>query len=335
MNDRVVFIDLLKAIGIFFVFLGHAPGLNHNLVIYIYSFHMPLFFFVAGMFFKTEHLTEGFKKYLIRKIRDRLIPYFFFGIITYVVWFAQGHIGVKNVRDHFKPLLGMLYGNPVNGWLAHNYVLWFLACLFSTEILFFILRKHFVKRATLIIAAIIISINGYMISYSLPFCLDISFIAIIFYCCGYVLRDFMLNAKINNLVVLMILISGIYLSYINGRVDMSTKQYGNYLFFTIAAFSSIIFWLQISKKIPALKILKYIGENSILFFLLHTISTSVTYFLIYKVLDQQINNPDTLFAIMFSIAGLIILLPVSYVMKKYLPSILIGKSYKNSFIAVK
>lgn len=327
MSNRISFIDVLKAIGIFFVFLGHAPGLNNNLKIYIYSFHMPLFFFIAGMFFKSDYITTGFKKYIIKKLRDRLLPYFFFGIITYLVWLAQSSIGVKSEIDPLKPLFGMFYGT--SQWLIANNVLWFLACLFITEILFFILRSHFIKQYILIIVTITISILGYIYSFSgfprLPFCMDISLIAITFYCGGYILKDLMLKDKFNKFVVFILFVSGAFFSYINGRIDMSSNQYENYPFFLIASFSSIIFWFQISKKIPALGVLKYIGKNSILFFLLHNVSVAILYAFIYKILGEQINNPNTLFAVVFSLAGLIILLPVSYFARKYLPSVLMGR----------
>lgn len=330
MNNRILFLDVLKALGIFFVFLGHAPGLNNDLKIYIYSFHMPLFFFMAGMFFKSDYITAGFKKYFIKKIKERLIPYFFFGLITYFIWLAQSYIGEKIELKPLKPLLGMLYGSPVNGWLVHNNVLWFLACLFVTEILFHLLRSHVTKYSILINITIMISIIGFINSllnfHRLPFCIDTSLIAITFYCGGYVLKDFILNIKDHLWLTFIFFVVGAFFSYINGRVDMSGNQYGNYLFFFIASFSSIMFWFQISKKIPALGLLKYIGENSILFFLLHYVGVRFLLFFIIKVLGNKINNPNTLFAVVFSLAGLIILAPLSYIARKYLPSVLMGRS---------
>ena len=51
---RLHYIDIAKGIGILLVALAHndlagyAPFLYH----WIYSFHMPLFFFLSGLFFK-------------------------------------------------------------------------------------------------------------------------------------------------------------------------------------------------------------------------------------------------------------------------------------------
>ena len=46
---RSNFIDIVKGIGIFLVVLGHQ---NTILTQEIYSFHMPLFFFLSGIFIK-------------------------------------------------------------------------------------------------------------------------------------------------------------------------------------------------------------------------------------------------------------------------------------------
>jgi polysaccharide biosynthesis protein PslL len=56
MPQRIVHIDIAKGIGILLVVLAHnglqayAPFLHQ----FIYAFHMPLFFFLSGMFFKPE-----------------------------------------------------------------------------------------------------------------------------------------------------------------------------------------------------------------------------------------------------------------------------------------
>ena len=49
-QERKKYIDILKGIGIFYVILGHVTHTSF-LFRYIYSFHMPLFFFISGMLF--------------------------------------------------------------------------------------------------------------------------------------------------------------------------------------------------------------------------------------------------------------------------------------------
>ena len=74
MQERNVWVDYAKAIGIILVVYGHvARGVfNAGLPMdearfvlvdsIIYSFHMPLFFFLSGLFFFDEKKLENKKK---------------------------------------------------------------------------------------------------------------------------------------------------------------------------------------------------------------------------------------------------------------------------------
>lgn len=55
---RIQWPDLLKAFAIILVVIGHvvstydSRGYNAPIALWIYSFHMPLFMMLSGMFFK-------------------------------------------------------------------------------------------------------------------------------------------------------------------------------------------------------------------------------------------------------------------------------------------
>ena len=72
MPQRIVHIDIAKGIGILLVVLAHnglqayAPFLHQ----FIYAFHMPLFFFLSGMFFKPE---VGFLELLKKRFNSLLL----------------------------------------------------------------------------------------------------------------------------------------------------------------------------------------------------------------------------------------------------------------------
>ena len=71
MTDKVVIIknndnriNILKGIGIFTVVFAHN---NYSIWgEYIYTFHMPLFFFISG--FLENPNKYGFKNYILKKI---------------------------------------------------------------------------------------------------------------------------------------------------------------------------------------------------------------------------------------------------------------------------
>lgn len=47
LNTRVEWVDVAKGIGIILVVLGHNQSPDY-IIKFIYSFHMPLFFFLSG-----------------------------------------------------------------------------------------------------------------------------------------------------------------------------------------------------------------------------------------------------------------------------------------------
>ena len=61
-SERIAWIDAAKGIGILLVVLGHTfniPVWLHN---WIYSFHMPLFFLLAGLIIRPIHAGGGYKR---------------------------------------------------------------------------------------------------------------------------------------------------------------------------------------------------------------------------------------------------------------------------------
>lgn len=82
MKERILWIDELKGFTIFLVIIGHILisrflpqfQLFHTV---IYSFHMPLFMFLSGIFsYKALEAVDNQckKKYLEKKIMQLLVP---------------------------------------------------------------------------------------------------------------------------------------------------------------------------------------------------------------------------------------------------------------------
>lgn len=73
MNDnRIYFYDNMKFILIIFVVMGHLfdnyvtfSNLSKSIYVFIYSFHMPLFIFISGLFHKHERITEKVVSFIV------------------------------------------------------------------------------------------------------------------------------------------------------------------------------------------------------------------------------------------------------------------------------
>src|SRR5271154_4907855 len=79
-------VDVVKGIAIILVVYGHtAQGMTHRgwwvgrgasfSHTFIYSFHMPAFFFVAGLFVSGSIAKRGNKLFTIDKLKTILYPY--------------------------------------------------------------------------------------------------------------------------------------------------------------------------------------------------------------------------------------------------------------------
>ena len=125
-SRRIELIDAAKAITIFLVVLGHTTG-NFDRPLYrlvLYSFHMPLFFFLAGMSIKIRPLTsvKDWKNFIRKNILAVVVPYLIWGLIY--------------APFSFKNIPGLLYGSFAEitriGSLTS---LWYLICLFAARII--------------------------------------------------------------------------------------------------------------------------------------------------------------------------------------------------------
>ena len=86
-KNRETWIDMLRGIGALLVLLGHLVPETSKLKFYIYSFHMPMFFFISGYLFKYKNNI----KYLIKdKFKKLIIPYFVFNVISLVITVILG-----------------------------------------------------------------------------------------------------------------------------------------------------------------------------------------------------------------------------------------------------
>lgn len=82
---RIETIDIAKAITIFCVILGHTTGNGDNPLFrrVLYSFHMPLFFFLAGLSVKPRalHGIKAWVKFLYKNLLALMVPYFIWGLV--------------------------------------------------------------------------------------------------------------------------------------------------------------------------------------------------------------------------------------------------------------
>lgn len=167
--NRNPYFDNAKIVLIFLVVFGHtiqpftdgSHGMN-TLYLWIYTFHMPAFIFLAGFFAKGS----GNSKYIINLAKKLLVPYLIFQLMYTGYYFFIGKEGWQ---------AGVFYP---------HWALWFLFSLFSWHILLCWFKKI---PATLSVAmAVLVGlVVGYFGEIGHTFSLSRTFVFFPFFLMGY------------------------------------------------------------------------------------------------------------------------------------------------------
>lgn len=337
MKQRIEWLDNLRAVAIFFVVLGHTIGLPGYVEKLVFSFHMPIFFWISGLFAKESIRHESLSGFISKRWRKRLIPYLSFSIISYVAWFflfrhfgSQAELNISPVR----PLIGFFYGNGINNWLVYNTVLWFFLCLFVTEIFFYFVIKV-PSRAWMILALAAFSIAGYLDvdfnppdGFRLPWNIDIALTTTVFYGAGFLSKGYVLGDKKSTsrrwLIMGVSLVLYVVFSLLNRKVALVAGVYGNYFFFYIAAMAGIFFWMELSYLIPTFRLMSSIGKNTLTIFSLHLlVFPFITAVLVYGLkVPASLKFESILLSLAYTVISILVLLPVSGFINRYVPFIL-------------
>lgn len=269
-SNRIEWIDNAKGLGIILVIMGHISISSVPVRIWLYTFHMPLFFFLSGCTFnykKYQKLSQLIKS----RIKTLLIPYLIFAILNLSIGIIKMSL-FHETYDWFRRMIGTFVS--VRGTIYSNGP-WFLTCLFSVEVIaWIIIRLTRNKKNAILFYSIGCLFAGYLyISYIgvlTPWAIETALIAIMFFEIGYCYGRYI--EKIKNFYIGIIAINIIIgaSNYIlsSEQVDMYSNSYGNIVLFIIAALSGIVFMCAISKKIK-IKIISIIGKNSLYFFAMH------------------------------------------------------------------
>lgn len=143
---RIDWIDYAKAIGIFLVVFGHTylnQSPNPILRNAIYSFHMPLFFFISGCLHRQSSQADNLR----RGFQSLIVPAVLWNVIwIFGRWMVDNFMGdnISFAEMHLR-LVAMIKGSVVA--FVYSDILpcdvsWFLVALFYCRFLFGLLMDR-------------------------------------------------------------------------------------------------------------------------------------------------------------------------------------------------
>lgn len=327
--------SILKGIGIILMVVGHThcPQIIHD---FIYLFHMSLFYFASGFFFKEKYLYQK-KNFLFKRIKKLYGSWLIYGIIFLLLHNFFVKVGFYQEPSPFAGFLMTSY--DLNTYLSKGLTiilmngqelllapLWFLKSLLVSSILLLIILylsnkfnvklciRHFIFCLLLILGWILIHHQIH-----LPLNLARESIVLSILYLGFVAKQNIEKIPFNRWGVMGALGILLFLTQL-GHIELSVGVIWNPLFFAVCTIAGIYLVLGFSIKLCEFKlvseVLVYLGN--------HTIEILCFHFLIFKLISlicgwdvASFPTADVSFAwILYSFAGVCIPILISFLIKQ-------------------
>jgi len=273
---RLKWLDIAKGIGIYCVILGHLVTYGSPISRWIFSFHMPLFFYLSGVNFRySENYISALKKIA----QNLILPYFIIIIVSVLIsllHYPWMHISLLTT------LKEIFYS--VQPESLHVGQIWFLFALAVVQFFFIIIKKINNKKVEyflLILFPLIALLFEYLKQiyhiHRPPFKLDTASMALMFFYLGVITMEnnyierFIFKNKFRIALLFIALILNIIFGVIlNSTINMCNNNYQNPFFFFIASITGILTILLITSLIKENKIVEFYGRYSMPIFSFHS-----------------------------------------------------------------
>lgn len=194
-KGRVNWLDSARGIGIILVVVGHSLGGliasgsadGKPALIFgfdaIYSFHMPLFFFLSGIFIQ-ERLTAPYRRFVWQSFRRLMYPYCVWGLIQVSFILAAGRLVTHPLDLHPMLFISILWAPPSQ--------FWFLYALFLMQLLTVLYNRFSNLKAMTLTAA---AVQLIPIFYTMTTLLDMAARYWIFYALAIQVADYVQDSS--------------------------------------------------------------------------------------------------------------------------------------------
>ena len=214
-SSRLFFIDASRSIALFLTVYAHLYSVNSNERLYIYAFHMPLFFLISGYLHNDTKPIVLFRK-LSKKL---LVPFVFFLAIGYLYFV----ISSRSLRFDviFDSLKGIILGKSI----IANDILWFLLALFWVRFIGNLIILYPVVSLPAVAVFIVLFIFRINWLY-----LGSAFMALPFYLIGHygkIIIDSISAIHMKVLIACFLFFTSFLITSYNGRVSIMATTYGN------------------------------------------------------------------------------------------------------------
>ena len=316
--QRIDFIDKIKGVCIILVIYSHILGNLFEGLRFIFCFHIPMFFCLSGLFFKPY---TCYKEFLRKKVNTLLIPFAFFYILSYSLFFLKK--AMFGSSQNFS-IWDFLYGEQM-----FNISLWFLLSLFIISNIMYVIY-HFKSSIVKLLVVIILGVVGYigaLYDFGNILFFMASLTSLPFYYLGCLLKEYGYLERRKTWefgVGICLLFVGLVIAFVSLTPPRllyfnNTIMVGNVFEIYITSTSLVIGLMIVLKYLLKRgKFISWIGNNSIVLLVLHMLFSPFIYPIV-GVLFQ--GNSMYFCSFIIDIALCIVAIPIT---TRFIP-VLIGK----------
>ena len=248
---------------------------------FIFSFHMPLFFFIAGYFLKIRPLHEEFQL----SVKRLILPYTFTAFCICIIavcedlsnysWSDGSH--TQSSIIHF--LLGFRGDSPPEWLTGHVGMLWFILAMFWARLLTVFFIGKIKNQRFLSTLFFFLGLLGIVLekNFFIPFCFPQGLSAAGFIYVGHLVRKFNLLSSSNIKHLLLILVMLWLYCWSKGVLGMYICRFpAGYVFNVFGALGAFFVLFTVvkhsfCKNIFFWKFIQYSGRCSLIIYCVHAI----------------------------------------------------------------
>ena len=326
-KGRIVWIDQIKGIAFFFVILGHL-SLEPTFKSWVFSFHMPVFFFATGCTYNIDKiLRTPFKDYLLKLSKRMLVPYVWMQLLCIVL----RYICFARIKHKAVPvgvyLRGIFVGNN-NLIEAPSNPLYFVLLLYLAELVLFLLVKlsQGSGKKLAVFCGVLLPFSLLSQKVHTPWHVNAVPAVIVMIMLGYLFMQIYTARKsaldslgaVQRFALIGALFSvGALLWFFNGRFGLHGNSYGkDFLCAMASAVCTSTALALLVMRLPSLRLLTFVGKNTLFYMGFHK-----PVLLIFESLFPQWKN-EQWFVWTTAVVCYFLLIPAVLVCEKLAPFVL-------------
>ena len=306
-NKRLLYLDLVKGIAILLLLLSHSiPGEDY-LKTWIFSFHMPIFFYICGIIIRIKHVKHSIniKNHLKGRIRNLIIPYFIFGFLLICFYTFLDYFSENSVHKLIPRISKLLCLQGIDS-------LWFIPIYFFSEFIF-ILTFNNKRNIHTILTFLCICFIGINLSYYTTQIINQIFIGLIFIIAGYYQQNFYNYLPKSPYLYFILILIFLYGSILNGF--SSIQKVNNLILYFINGIGTSFAFISISQyyenKINTTikKSLLFLGTNTLIILCTNNLIIEIVRLFDWKITNNILLNNGYIGHLIFFLIITIIEIP--------------------------